>query len=62
MAVMQGPCAPDVAVVGDRSEKITQHLLQRGEKVLAVDPLDSPLPGLRYKGLAEDVLPNFHFK
>ena len=61
MAVMQGPHAPDVAVVGDRSGKITQRLLQRGEKVLAIDPLDSPLPGLRYKGLAEDVLPQFHF-
>eukprot|EP00966_Prymnesium_polylepis_P055745 1289485-Prymnesium_polylepis.1 len=27
---------------------------------MAIDPLDSPLPGLRYKGLAEDVLPLFH--
>ena len=62
MSVMQSPFAPDVAVVGDRSGKVTQHLLQRGEKVLAIDPLDSPLPGLRYKGLAEDVLPHFHFK
>ena len=59
--LLADPCAPNCAVIGDRSGKVTHWLLKGGYRPLAIDPLDSPLPGLRYKGLAEDVIFTRHW-
>ena len=59
--LLADPCAPNCAVIGDRSGRVTHRLLKGGFRPLAIDPLDSPLPGLRYKGLAEDVIFTRHW-
>ena len=58
------PAVPQIAVVGDESGKLTRAFMEMGEKAIAICPSDAPeqLAVLRYKGLAQDILPRKYWK
>ena len=53
--LLADPCAPDMLVIGGYSGKMSNSLHAKGYKPLLVDPKGSQLPGLTYRGFAEDV-------
>ena len=60
--LLADPAQPDHLLIGDKSGKMRSNLQLQGFKVLSVDPHPTDLPGLSYRGLAEDIAFTKHWR